>query len=218
MDDLDQVPSFWVAATPRRSTSSSNGIFMRGRYLPLTVLSTVAAFVGCGGSQPQSTAVGHDAGETAPVVAAAENGATAVLAATLRTLTLSNPLADLDANLAHGDHRFIGINGYTCSVPGVPDDDPVVRRFGAGPYCLPGTSDAIEGDRHRTLIKTAEDYARRYNTELLRRIQSGQPINQQFERSRGRIFGGPRRGSMMWINCPRSATSHPRVAQSLDTL
>src|SRR5450755_1639751 len=36
----------------------------------------------------------------------------AVLTATLAMMNLSNPIADLEANAAKGDRRFIGINGY----------------------------------------------------------------------------------------------------------
>jgi hypothetical protein len=41
------------------------------------------------------------------------------------------------------------------------------------------------------------------------RVQS----NNRFERSRGRIFVGPRRESMIGINRLRSSATHPRVAQ-----
>jgi hypothetical protein len=37
--------------------------------------------------------------------------------------------------------------------------------------------------------------------------------NQRFERSRGSIFGEPRRESMIWINQLRSSAAHSRVAQ-----
>src|ERR1700733_742729 len=37
--------------------------------------------------------------------------------------------------------------------------------------------------------------------------------NPRFERSRGRVFGGPRRESMIEINQLRFASAHPRVAQ-----
>ena len=37
--------------------------------------------------------------------------------------------------------------------------------------------------------------------------------NNRFERSRGRVFGEPRRGSMIGIKCLRLALAKPRVAQ-----
>jgi len=37
--------------------------------------------------------------------------------------------------------------------------------------------------------------------------------NNRFERSRGRVFGEPRRESMIWINQFRFAPAQPRVAQ-----
>src|SRR5882724_11291024 len=41
-----------------------------------------------------------------------------VLAASLRKLNLVDPSMDLDVNLSHGDSKFVGIFGYTCSPPG----------------------------------------------------------------------------------------------------
>ena len=39
------------------------------------------------------------------------------------------------------------------------------------------------------------------------------PSNNRFERSRGGVFGGPRRGSMIWIKQLRLTATQPRVAQ-----
>jgi hypothetical protein len=44
------------------------------------------------------------------------------------------------------------------------------------------------------------------------RLRNKQP-NNRFERSRGRVFGGSRRESMIGINCLRFAPAQPRVAQ-----
>jgi hypothetical protein len=91
---------------------------------------------------------------------------------TLASLNLANPIADLERNLVHGDHRFIGINGYACFAPGAEKaEEPFSPKFGR--HCLAGTSDAIEDDAHLALIAKATKYARDYNSELLRRIRAG---------------------------------------------
>lgn len=97
---------------------------------------------------------------------------TVQLLSTLNKMNLMNPIADLDANLASGDRRFIGINGYSCSEPGVANgDQDVVDRFHS--RCLEGTGDVIEGNLHWALIDAATAYATIYNAELLRRIRAG---------------------------------------------
>lgn len=97
---------------------------------------------------------------------------TVELLATLSKVRLANPVADLDANIASGDERFIGVTSYTCSAPGLGTTDaPVVARFHT--HCLEGTGDIIEGNLHSALIDAATTYARIYNSELLSRIRSG---------------------------------------------
>ena len=105
---------------------------------------------------------------------AAEKTGTEVLTVTLAGLNLANPIADLDANLKKQDKRFIGINGYTCTAPGISDADWEFLRSGTyGLNCLPGTGDVIESDNHKALIAKAQTYAKKYNLELLRRIRAG---------------------------------------------
>jgi outer membrane lipoprotein LolB len=97
-----------------------------------------------------------------------------VLSETLASLNLANPTADLEANLSKGDRRFIGINGYTCTTPGANNEEySLVHSAQYGLRCLAGTSDNIESEHHKVLIEEATDYARKYNTELLRRIHTG---------------------------------------------
>jgi hypothetical protein len=95
-----------------------------------------------------------------------------VLRATLAALNLSDPVTDLDANLAKQDRRFIGVNGYTCTAPGVFDaDGALVKLYGL--RCLSGTSDAIQSTRHEALVAQAKQYASTYNVELQRRLSAG---------------------------------------------
>jgi hypothetical protein len=98
-----------------------------------------------------------------------------VLAATLASLNLKNPVADLDANVAKGDLRFIGINGYSCNAPGVDkdEDDRLVTSARYGLRCLSGTGDVLESDKHKALVDKALEYAREYNKTLLARIHAG---------------------------------------------
>jgi hypothetical protein len=129
------------------------------------IYSVIVVVVGCGRT-PGSSSVGPNGN-----VPRAADDAT-ILAATLSTLNLSNPVADLDANLARGDRRFVGLYGINCSPPDLNASfDGVVARFGT--RCLPGTSDAIESPKHAALIDSARRYANAYNWELLHRIRDG---------------------------------------------
>ena len=103
---------------------------------------------------------------------ASQNNSIATLSRTLATLNLSDPFADLELNLKQGDHRFIGINGYTCMATGIADIEyQLLRRFGF--RCLDGTSDVIESKEHDRLQEKASAYAREYILELYRSIKKG---------------------------------------------
>jgi len=113
---------------------------------------------------PVDCALSSDRGRVGP--------GTVELLATMGKVRLADPIADLDANISLGDKRFIGINGYSCSEPGLSaTDDPIVAQFHT--HCLEGTGDVIEGNLHWALIDAATTYARIYNTELLSRIRAG---------------------------------------------
>jgi hypothetical protein len=100
------------------------------------------------------------------------NAGTVVLLGTMNKLNLTNPIADVEANVAHGDKRFIGINGYACDEPGLEAHDrALVDRFHT--HCLEGTSDVIGGNLDFALLDAAMAYARAYNRELVRRIHGG---------------------------------------------
>jgi hypothetical protein len=100
---------------------------------------------------------------------------TEVLAAILASLNLTNPVADLDANVSKGDLRFIGIDGYACHAPGVDSDadDHLITSAKYRLRCLPGTGDVLESEKHKALIDKALEYARKYNKALLGRIHAG---------------------------------------------
>jgi hypothetical protein len=107
---------------------------------------------------------------------------TKVLAASLRPLNLSDPIKDLDAHLGRGDTKFVGINGYSCSPPGL-DQNATGSELTAdqrlqesrGVVCIEGTGDVLPADRqYMDLYQTAWKYAETYNLELLGRIRRGQ--------------------------------------------
>ena len=89
----------------------------------------------------------------------------AILTTTLSFLDLEHPEQDMAKNVGHGEYRFIGINGYTCTAPGINGSHAEL----IGKYkmrCLEGTSDMIEGEVHMELIRKASAYAERYNAAL----------------------------------------------------
>lgn len=89
----------------------------------------------------------------------------AILTTTLSFLNLEHPEQDMAKRVAHGDYRFIGINGYTCTAPGIKGTLSK-KKDKYGIWCLEGTSDMIEGEEHMRLIKKAQAYAQRYNIAL----------------------------------------------------
>jgi hypothetical protein len=97
---------------------------------------------------------------------------TVQLMAALSKMNLLNPIADLNSNIANGDRRFIGMNSYSCSEPGVKaGDQALVDRFHT--HCLEGSGDIVEGQLHFQLMEAATAYASTYNTELIRLIRVG---------------------------------------------
>ena len=93
------------------------------------------------------------------------------LTATLSQLNLANPVADVEAALARGDTRFIGINGFTCFAPGL-ETASQPQPGATNLKCLEGTSDVIvQGEK--SLRQSAVQYARTYNRELVVRMDSG---------------------------------------------
>jgi hypothetical protein len=140
--------------------------------LPLAELFVASLLIsGCTGraaDQAANVAVcptAQDQGKAGP--------ATARLLATLSKLNLSNPLADLDADLSRGNRRFIGIAHHGCIEPGIADGDrEISNRLRTD--CLEGTSEVTEGSLQRAMTDAATDYAVKYNTELLRRMRTGE--------------------------------------------
>ena len=98
------------------------------------------------------------------------------LAQSLRKFNLQDPVSDLEVALQRSDHRFLGVNGYTCAAPGLDysagstDEQSYVSSFGI--ICIEGTME-LGDQQHFNLERIADAYATTYNRELLRRIRSG---------------------------------------------
>jgi outer membrane lipoprotein LolB len=119
------------------------------RSIPLVILMLLIASVAVAGS-----------GE-----AKAKTSNLAILTTTLSLLDLAHPEQDMANHVAHGDYRFIGMNGYSCTAPGIRGTpSEIIDKYGI--WCLEGTSDMIEGEEHMKLIKKAKSYAERYNIAL----------------------------------------------------
>lgn len=97
------------------------------------------------------------------------------MAAALRRLETSDPAADLTAAIGRGDFRFLGIAGYTITVPGVlsvtgqpsdKDNERLVARHGV--RVIEGTSDDNAVLAYQV---AAIRYAERYNTLLLQHLK-----------------------------------------------
>jgi len=95
---------------------------------------------------------------------------TEILRTILGSLNLESPEKDLNKNIRSGDLRFVCICGYACYTPGVENSDiDLTKKYGT--RCLEGTSDMIENKEHGKLMQTAEQYAKRYNTSLLKKLK-----------------------------------------------
>jgi len=89
----------------------------------------------------------------------------AQLEATLGTLRLDDPAADLRVRIEAGDLRPVGVCGFACLAPGYgPGGAAVVH--GAELRIIDGSGDVIVGDHHLALKQQAEAYARAYNQAL----------------------------------------------------
>ncbi len=97
------------------------------------------------------------------------------MAGELRRLESADPAVDVTAAISRGDFRFLGIAGYTVTVPGVlsvtgqpsdRDNERLVARHGV--RVMEGTSD----DKAVLEFQLAAiRYAERYNTLLLKHLK-----------------------------------------------
>jgi len=82
----------------------------------------------------------------------------------IQKMDLDHPEDDAAKNLARGDTRFLGIQGYSVTFPGTPDHPAsykLVQHLGF--RVIAGTADKVSGDEHLRLIAIAVQYVGRYN-------------------------------------------------------
>ena len=112
----------------------------------------------------------------APALRAQESGLRhqeSELAARADSLGDLSPEQELNAALARGDRRYIGLMGYTIIVPGVSWDHGCHPRSYDSVVVIAGTSDAVDSKDRERLNRTAAEYAKQYNTLLLQRTCAG---------------------------------------------
>jgi hypothetical protein len=90
----------------------------------------------------------------------------------LRRMERADPVIDLKAAIATGDHRFIGIFGIGLSTPGAPRE--LAKKYGVNP--IKGTSDCIIGHEMGRLQSLAIKYAETYNKMLLEHLQKADSL------------------------------------------
>ena len=89
--------------------------------------------------------------------------------ADLRSLKVDQAANDAASAFHSGNHRFLGVYGYSVEIPGLAGD----------PYLhvnetkmLEGTSDVFCTEEEEVLNKNARSYARKYNEAMLNLINS----------------------------------------------
>ncbi|MDQ3441368.1 MAG: hypothetical protein M3478_13570 [Planctomycetota bacterium] len=85
----------------------------------------------------------------------------------------ADPARALDAAWRRGEKRFLGVRGFSLSVPGAEAptgelDELVFKKQGV--RVIEGTTDFYMDEKHKRLIDGAVGYAERYNTLLLRKL------------------------------------------------
>lgn len=85
----------------------------------------------------------------------------------LHSLKVDQARADADAAMRLGDHRLLGVYGFTLMIPGL---DPEQRPDASQLRPIECTSDAFSSAEDRRLNDTAREYARRYNEVVLQAI------------------------------------------------
>jgi hypothetical protein len=83
------------------------------------------------------------------------------------------PERELKAAIAHGDWRFLGVQGYVVVAPGVAFDDPLYPKEPSDIRVIEGTSDFMIGEAGNRFNTEAAKYAEQYNHMLLKRLRKG---------------------------------------------
>ena len=91
------------------------------------------------------------------------------LATFLAQANLADPAKDVESALARGDRRLLGLQGFSCSAPGISSES-APKAASLELNCIPGTGDVILKGHEGSRAKVAS-YAMTYNLELMRKIQ-----------------------------------------------
>jgi hypothetical protein len=89
----------------------------------------------------------------------------AVLGRRADSIAALDPRREVDAALARGDKRFIGVCNYACAAPGAPN------RLSLDLKIVEGTSDVVFGPGNGRLNRAAHDYGTAYNRMLLEALR-----------------------------------------------
>ena len=92
-----------------------------------------------------------------PASALATCGATENEISALGTLVQSDPTVSANTALAQGNTNFLGVAGYTITVPGAETPNCTIDPTAV--HVLPGTTDVICSAKHAQLIKRASEFA-----------------------------------------------------------
>jgi hypothetical protein len=87
--------------------------------------------------------------------------------AQLATYEKRDGALDAEKDFRNGKVRFLAVQGYALTVPGIDDFFPKLSHTYKY-HVIEGTSDVIQNSRDLQLQATAESYARAYNLKLAR--------------------------------------------------
>ena len=140
------------------------------------------ALAGCTGSgeAPRGTSSATDSlpGDTSLVSETTHPGLVPIparspdLSARADSLERLDPELEVQAAIARGDRRLVGICGYVCHPPGVPRERAAEYASPERMKTIAGTSDAIVNADMARLGRIAGSYAERYNRRMLAHLDS----------------------------------------------
>jgi hypothetical protein len=84
----------------------------------------------------------------------------------------ADPVADAKKAVDRSEFTFLGVYGFTWTIPGIDESKKFELRKKYGLKIIEGTSDAVQGDEHTRLQGLATEYAKKYNLYLLEHIKT----------------------------------------------
>lgn len=96
----------------------------------------------------------------------------AIVVSQLQRLKSASPERDVATAWAREDTRFLGVNGYSVSVPGVPKEKIHSAAMRGQLHPIEGTAETPQSDEQRELNVVAWKYAERYNKLLLAKLDA----------------------------------------------